>query len=71
MLHGRVITGDAAFCQRDLCEAITAGGGDYVVTVKANQPALQEEIATGFARAFSPGGARLAATARRPGRGCR
>jgi hypothetical protein len=67
-LEGAVITGDAAFCQRDLCEAITAGGGDYVVTVKANQPALHEEIATGFARAFSPGGARPAAAARRPGR---
>lgn len=70
-LAGAVVTGDAAFCQRDLCEAITAGGGDYVVTVKANQPTLHEAIATGFARAFSPGGSRPAAAGRRPGRGRR
>jgi hypothetical protein len=66
-LSGAIITADAAFCQRDLCAAITAGGGDYVVTVKANQPTLQDDIATGFARAFSPGGAGSAAAARRPG----
>jgi hypothetical protein len=68
-LRGTVITGDAAFCRRDLCAAITAGGGDYVVTVEANQPTLREEIATGFARAFSPGGAHPEAPDRRPGRG--
>jgi hypothetical protein len=44
--------------------------GGYVVTVEANQPAPQEAIATGFARASSPGGARPA-SARRPGRGRR
>lgn len=56
-LEGTTITGDAAFCQRDLCKEITEGGGDYLITVKANQPTLLEEIATGFTRAFSPGGA--------------
>jgi hypothetical protein len=70
-LRGTVLTGDAAFCQRDLCAAIVAGGGDYVVTVKANQPTLRDDIAAGFARAFSPGGARPAASPRRPGRGRR
>lgn len=64
-LEGTVVTGDAAFCQRDFCVAVVAGGGDYVVTVKANQPTLQDDIATGFARAFSPGGAGRA-TGHRP-----
>ena len=41
-LAGTVVTGDAAFCQRDLCEPVIAGGGDHVVTVKANRPALRE-----------------------------
>lgn len=60
-LKGTVITADAAFCQRDLCAAIVAEGGDYLVAVKDNQPALKQGIATGFARSFSPGGARRAA----------
>jgi len=66
-LEGAVLTGDAAFCQRDLCAAIASGGGDYIITVKANQPTLQQDIATGFARAFSPGRAGPAA-ANRPHR---
>jgi hypothetical protein len=62
-LAGTVVTGDAAFCQRDVAEAITAAGGDYVLTVKANQPGLATDIAAGFgheaaarsiAAAFSP-----------------
>src|SRR5262245_3836269 len=35
---GNIFTGDALFCQRDVCAAIVAGGGDYVFTVKDNQP---------------------------------
>src|SRR5262245_18209219 len=37
---GNILTGDAMFCQRDLCAAIIAAGGDYVFTVKDNQPSL-------------------------------
>ena len=29
VLEGRVIVGDAMFCQRDLCEQIVDAGGDY------------------------------------------
>ncbi len=47
-LAGAVITADAAFCQRDVCEAIIRGGGDYVITVKDNQPALREDIEAMF-----------------------
>jgi len=56
-LEGIVVTGDAAFTQRDFCEAVVAGGGDYFLPVKDNQPELKEAIAAGFARAFSPQGA--------------
>ena len=52
-----LITGDAAFTQRDFCQAVVDGGGDYFVPVKDNQPELKEAIQTGFRRAFSPAGA--------------
>jgi len=42
--HDRVFTGDALFCQRALCQQVVAGGGDYVLVVKANQPALHAAI---------------------------
>ncbi|HEY1378561.1 MAG TPA: ISAs1 family transposase [Gemmataceae bacterium] len=56
-LDGVVVTGDAAFTQREFCQAVIDGGGDYFVPVKDNQPELKEAIAAGFARAFSPAGA--------------
>lgn len=60
-LQGVVVTGDAAFTQRDFCEKVLAGGGDYFLPVKDNQPELKEAIAAGFVRAFSPQGAARAA----------
>jgi len=62
-LKGAIVTGDAAFCQRDVAAAITEAGGDYVLTVKENQPGLKTDIGAGFgyeeaarsiAAAFSP-----------------
>jgi hypothetical protein len=62
-LKGAIVTGDAMFCQRDVAKAITDAGGDYVLTVKANQPGLATDIGAGFgyeeaarsiAAAFSP-----------------
>ena len=44
VLEGRVIVGDAMFCQRDLCEQIVDSGGDYFFSVKENQPTLLREI---------------------------
>jgi hypothetical protein len=67
-LGGALITGDAAFTQRDFCQAIVDGGGDYFLPVKDNQPALKEAIETGFRRAFSPAGASRAAAGRPAGR---
>lgn len=45
---GRVLTGDALFCQRALCRQVRAAGGDYLVLVKENQPALYRDIALLF-----------------------
>jgi hypothetical protein len=56
-LDGALITGDAAFTQRDLCEAVIRAGGDYFLTVKENQPTLQADIRAAFDPAFSPSGA--------------
>jgi predicted transposase YbfD/YdcC len=41
---GRVLTGDALFCQRTLCQQVMAAGGDYVLLVKANQGTLYRDI---------------------------
>ncbi len=51
---GLLVTADAALTQRDVCGAIVAGGGHYVLPVKDNQPTLKQDIAAGFDRAFSP-----------------
>jgi hypothetical protein len=62
-VKGRVILGDAMFCQRDLCAKIIEQGGDYLFMVKGNQLGLERDIAAGFgfeagarsiAAAFSP-----------------
>lgn len=55
-LAGTVVTGDAMFCQKDVCAAVAKGGGEYLFTVKDNQPTLHYDIACMFAEssAFSP-----------------
>ena len=52
-LEGAVITGDAMFCQREICQAIDDGKGDYLFVVKDNQPQLKASIAESFG-ALSP-----------------
>jgi predicted transposase YbfD/YdcC len=47
-LHGWIITGDAKFTQKTIVEKIIERGGDYVLTAKANQPTLVDDIATLF-----------------------
>jgi hypothetical protein len=57
VVKGRVIVGDAMFCQRDLCQQIVQDEGDYLVAVKENQPGLLRDIQHEFAArdaAFSP-----------------
>lgn len=55
-LAGTVVTGDAMFCQKDVCKATIKAGGDYLFTVKDNQPTLHHDVACMFAEsvAFSP-----------------
>ena len=55
-IKGKTIVGDAAFCQREICQAIIDSGGDYVVTVKGNQPELLRDITNAFVipQGFSP-----------------
>ena len=54
VLQGRLVTGDAAFCQRELCEQIVDSGGDYLFVVKDNQPDLKAAIEAEFRPGFSP-----------------
>jgi len=53
-LEGMIVSGDAEFTQRDICQQVTEGGGDYFFVVKDNQPALKEQIETAFSEPFSP-----------------
>lgn len=57
LLKDRVITADAIFCQSDVCQTILDTGGDYLISVKENQPALFRAISQEFAASpvvFSP-----------------
>jgi predicted transposase YbfD/YdcC len=47
-LAGHVVTGDALYCQRELCRQIRERGGHYFFTVKANQPRLLEDLTVLF-----------------------
>jgi predicted transposase YbfD/YdcC len=48
-LTGRLVTGDALYCQHTFCRDVLAGGGDYLLTVKVNQPSLYAAIEELFA----------------------
>ena len=47
-LDGAVITGDAIFCQREICRYIRDANGHYLFVVKDNQPELKANIAESF-----------------------
>jgi predicted transposase YbfD/YdcC len=47
--RGRVLTGDALYCQRCFCSALRHAGGDYLFLVKGNQPQLLEDLRLLFA----------------------
>ena len=46
----RVLTGDALYCQRQLCEQVVGEGGDYLLIVKSNQKGLYEDLELCFDR---------------------
>jgi hypothetical protein len=58
VLEGRLVTGDAMFCQRDLSQQVIDTQGHYLWFVKENQPTLLHDIEAAFATsvevAFSP-----------------
>lgn len=54
VLKGRLITGDAIFCQRDLCQQVIDDGGHYLLAVKDNQSELKAAIEAEFQPGFSP-----------------
>ena len=54
VLSGRVVTGDAMFCQRDLSRRIIESGGHYLWKVGDNRPSLKAAIASAFEPAPSP-----------------
>lgn len=47
-LRGALVSGDAMFAQTALAEQIVDAGGDYLLQIKANQPALQQEMTDFF-----------------------
>jgi predicted transposase YbfD/YdcC len=46
--QGRVLTGDALYCQQALCAQVVEAGGDYLLIVKENQPSLLADIVQVF-----------------------
>jgi hypothetical protein len=70
-VEGKLITGDAMFCQRDLSRKIRAKKGDYLWPVKDNQPDLLAAIESAFDDADtspSPAGVGQGRAANRPQR---
>ena len=45
----RLLTMDALYAERDLCQAIVSHGRDYLVRIKGNQPQVLAALAEGFA----------------------
>ena len=47
-LTGKIVTGDAIFCQKSIASKIVERGGDYIFPVKDNQKTLRQDIETAF-----------------------
>jgi predicted transposase YbfD/YdcC len=48
LLRGRVVSGDALYCQKALCQQLREAGADYLLAVKANQSDLLDDVALLF-----------------------
>ena len=71
-LHGALVTIDAIGCQKAIATKIVAGGGDYVLVVKANQEHLLQDIQETVTRALDgelPAGKVRTHTTREQGHG--
>jgi predicted transposase YbfD/YdcC len=51
-LRDKIVTIDAAGCQKGVAAQIVEGGGNYVLAVKDNQPTLHAEVHEAFASAL-------------------
>lgn len=51
-VHGALVPIDAMGCQKAVAQKIVEQGGDYILSVKGNQPNLLEDIQTAFNEAF-------------------
>lgn len=51
-LHGKMMTGDAGFCNATFASQIVRQGGDFCLQVKDNQPLLKRAIIDQFDRAL-------------------
>jgi predicted transposase YbfD/YdcC len=51
-LHDALVTIDAMGCQTEIAQQVIDGGGDYVLTVKDNQPHLLEDVSACLHRAM-------------------
>lgn len=51
-ISGCIVTADAMSCQREITKKITDGEGDYVLSLKENQPTLYEYAETYFKEAL-------------------
>lgn len=48
LLAGRVVSGDALYCQKGVCQLLRQAGAAYLLAVKANQPDLLDDVALLF-----------------------
>ena len=53
-LKGKIVTGDAIFCQKSITAKIVESGGDYVFPIKDNQKTLRENVETAFEEPVFP-----------------
>jgi len=53
-LTGKIVTGDAMFCQKSIASKIVENGGDSILTVKGNQEELRGEIRLAFEKPVFP-----------------
>lgn len=53
-LDGVLVSGDAIFAQREIAENIIERKGDYLLTVKDNQPSLKQALLDAFEAPVSP-----------------
>jgi predicted transposase YbfD/YdcC len=51
-LKGALVSIDAIGCQKNIAAQIRAGGGDYLLAVKDNQPTLYDDIQACFLQAY-------------------